>query len=56
MTDGVWMDSDILFDANGSAGNPITLKAQNPGQVVLSGLTKFRIATVNNLQMYPTED
>ena len=44
MEDGVWMDSDILFDANGTASNPIELKAKNPGQVTLSGLTKFRIA------------
>lgn len=44
MEDGVWMDSNILFDANGTAGNPIVLKAQNPGQVTLSGLTKFRIS------------
>lgn len=44
MEDGVWMDSDILFDANGTASQPIILRAKNPGQVTLSGLTKFRIA------------
>ncbi len=43
MEDGIWMDSDIVFDANGTASNPIVLIAKNPGQVTLSGLTDFRI-------------
>lgn len=43
MEDGVWLDHDIVFDANGTASAPITLRAQNPGQVIISGLTDFRI-------------
>jgi len=43
MEDGIWMDSDIVFDANGTASNPIVLLAKNPGQVILSGMTDFRI-------------
>ena len=43
MEDGVWMDPDIIFDANGTASNPIVLKAKNPGQVTLTGMTDFRI-------------
>lgn len=43
MEDGIWMDSDIVFDANGTAAAPIVLMASNPGQVILSGATDFRI-------------
>ncbi len=42
--DGIWTDADILFDANGTASDPIVLKAKNPGEVILNGIIKFRIS------------
>ncbi len=44
MRDGVWQNADILFKANGTAANPITLRAQTPGQVILSGTSRLRLA------------
>ncbi len=43
MEDGTWSDHDIIFDANGTASANITLRAKNPGQVIISGVTDFRI-------------
>jgi len=37
MTDGVWTDQNIEFEANGTAAQPITLRAQTPGGVILNG-------------------
>ncbi|MCU0788064.1 MAG: hypothetical protein MUC91_07730, partial [Verrucomicrobia bacterium] len=44
MTNKVWQDADILFKQNGTAANPITLRAQTPGEVILSGTSRLRIA------------
>src|SRR5882757_798665 len=41
MQDGVWQDADILFSANGTLANPITLRAQTLGRVFLSGLSRL---------------
>lgn len=44
MTNKVWLNADILFKGNGAPGNPITLRAQTPGHVILSGSSRLRIA------------
>jgi len=44
LQDGVWRDFQILFEAEGQAGQPITLTAQTPGGVVLSGQSNLRLA------------
>src|SRR5688572_22214841 len=43
LRNGAWGDFDILFDAEGTAESPITLRAQTPGKVVISGPTALRI-------------
>lgn len=44
LKDGVWRDFQILFEAEGRSGQPITLTAQTPGGVVLSGQSNLRLA------------
>src|SRR5437762_2063288 len=44
MRNGIWVDASILFTGNGSSGNPITLRAETPGQVILSGESSLRLA------------
>ena len=44
MQDGIWADADILFTGNGTAVNPITLRAQTLGQVFLTGQSRLRIS------------
>ncbi|MBM3861295.1 MAG: alginate lyase [Verrucomicrobia bacterium] len=44
MADGTWKDTDIVFAAKGAASSPITLRAQTPGKVVLTGRSRLRIA------------
>ncbi len=51
MQDGTWTNADIRFDGTdsdngtgGTPGNPITLKAQTPGSVILNGTSRLRIA------------
>jgi poly(beta-D-mannuronate) lyase len=44
MTNQVWQNADILFKGNGSATNPITLRAHTAGAVILSGNSRLRIA------------
>ena len=44
LADGEWKDFEILFKGMGSEKNPITLKAQNKGQVILSGLSNLRLS------------
>ncbi len=43
MANGVWTNQSINFNDNGAAGNPITLRAQTPGQVILNGTSKLSI-------------
>lgn len=40
----VWTDATIKFYANGEAGNPIVLKAQEAGKVILSGNSRIIIS------------
>lgn len=44
MSDGVWKDVKITFRAQGTVEQPITLRAQIPGKVVLSGQSQLLIA------------
>lgn len=44
MTNGVWTDEDINFSGIGSAGMPITLRAQTPGGVILNGSSQLKIS------------
>lgn len=44
LADGVWRDFRIDFFANGTEGAPITLAAQTPGKVILSGKSNLRLA------------
>ena len=44
LKDGVWRDFQILFEGEGRPGRPITLTAQTPGGVVLSGQSNLRLA------------
>src|SRR5258708_27053526 len=44
MRNGVWPDATILFRANGTAANAIALRAQTPGQVLLTGGSSLGMA------------
>ena len=44
LADGEWDDFEILFTGEGDADNPITLKAETKGQVVLTGQSNLRLA------------
>ncbi|MBD3383905.1 alginate lyase, partial [candidate division KSB1 bacterium] len=43
MANGLWMDEDIDFEGNGTEENPILLRAETPGHVVLSGTSRLEI-------------
>ncbi|QDX28080.1 poly(beta-D-mannuronate) lyase [Sphingomonas suaedae] len=43
LADGVWRDFQIIFAGRGTADKPITLTAQTPGKVILSGRSNLRI-------------
>ena len=43
LADGTWRDAELLFCAAGTAGAPITLRAQTPGGVVLTGHSRVRL-------------
>lgn len=43
MADKVWTDVTIYFSAKGLPGNPITLKAQTPGKVILNGTSRLTV-------------
>lgn len=43
MRDGVWRDQTIYFNGQGTAEKPITLRAQTPGKVMLSGESRIGI-------------
>jgi len=44
LKNGVWNDFDILFEANGTTDNPITLQVETKGAVILSGQSSLRLA------------
>ena len=43
LRDGEWADTEIVFEAYGTPDAPITLRAQTPGKVILSGQSSLRI-------------
>ena len=44
LRDGTWRDADLVFEANGTAEQPITLGAQTPGKVILTGKSRLRLS------------
>ena len=44
MKSGLWSDAEIVFSGQGTADKPITLQAEKPGQVVVAGQSRLRIA------------
>jgi len=44
LANGNWADFEIVFSASGTQAEPITLAAETPGQVVISGRSNLRIA------------
>jgi poly(beta-D-mannuronate) lyase len=44
LADGTWRDASLLFTGEGRQGQPITLRAQTPGKVVLTGESRLQIA------------
>jgi|GEM_PF-2300868 len=44
MTDGTWRNQEIDFAGVGTDDNPITLRPQTPGGVVLTGISQLRIS------------
>lgn len=43
LANGVWRDFEIVFEAYGREGKPISLMAQTPGRVIISGRSNLRI-------------
>lgn len=43
LSNGVWQDFEITFSAKGTADKPISLKAETPGKVIISGQSNLRI-------------
>ncbi len=43
LADGEWRDFQIVFQARGTAAKPVTLAAQTPGKVIISGQSNLRI-------------
>ena len=44
MANGTWADARVVFEAEGAEGRPITLRAETPGQVILSGQSVLRFS------------
>ncbi len=44
LADGEWRDFEIVFTGTGTAEAPITLAAQTPGEVIVSGRSNLRLA------------
>ena len=44
LANGVWEDFEIVFQGNGEVGKPISLTAETPGEVIISGESNLRIA------------
>jgi poly(beta-D-mannuronate) lyase len=44
LANGVWSDFEIVLAGQGTADNPITLTAEDKGQVIISGQSNLRLA------------
>jgi poly(beta-D-mannuronate) lyase len=43
MANGIWRDAELVFDADGTEGDSITVRAETPGEVILAGQSSLRI-------------
>ena len=43
LANGIWRDFEIVFEARGTAANPVTLAAQTSGKVIISGKSSLKI-------------
>lgn len=43
LAEGEWRDAELVFEAKGAAGKPITLRAEKPGKTILTGQSRLRI-------------
>jgi poly(beta-D-mannuronate) lyase len=43
MANSIWVDEDIDFSGNGTENNPIILRAETPGNVILTGKSRLDI-------------
>ncbi len=44
LADGIWSDFEIVFEGNGTAEQPITLRAQNKGSVFITGKSNLHLS------------
>ncbi len=44
LANGAWNDAQIEFYGEGTEGNPITIKAETPGEVTLEGASSLKLA------------
>ena len=44
MANGVWTDSELLFEGTGTQSSPITLRAEEKGQVLIQGQSNLRLS------------
>lgn len=44
LADGIWTDQLIVFNVQGTAAQPITLRAQTPGKVIFNGGSRLQLA------------
>lgn len=44
LKDGVWRDFEIVFEGNGKPGSPISLRAETPGEVFITGQSNLALA------------
>lgn len=43
MANGIWHDADLVIDADGAKGDSITVRAETPGKVILTGQSSLHI-------------
>ncbi len=43
LASGTWSDADLVFTGTGTKDAPITLKAEEPGKVILNGASRLRL-------------
>lgn len=43
LRDGEWRDAELVIEANGTAEAPITVRAEHPGRVLLTGNSSIRL-------------
>ena len=44
LRDGIWNDFEIIFEGRGEPGLPVTLRAETPGQVYITGQSNLSLA------------